>query len=254
MGAHVQTRVIFNKLDGPDRDDCDPDHVPDLLLTSAQKSLRKSTPLDSLYASLEREATRWHTCRSRWLKRQQALRDLSSGCHSFYKQSLDSRLVAGLGPGPIALTVNLALSMVAGLRPVLSLANLNLDESQVLSAWRFARQMPRPGIRARLLKRLREHVDSCGWPVPGRRMVSVPPEVSLDVTKQFFMENLLVLKQLNFPCWRWLSESTIFYHSSRRTCADECWTMIRDAKTFTLSNTEETGDASLSGAHKDSRH
>ena len=107
------------------------------------ESLRKSTPLDSLYAGLEREVTRWHTCRSRWFKRQQALRDLSSGFHRFYKQSLDSRLVAGLGPGRIALTVNLALSMVADLRPVLSLANLNLDESQVLSAWRFARQMPR---------------------------------------------------------------------------------------------------------------
>ena len=98
--------------------------------------------------------TRWHACRSRWLKRQQALRDLSSGFDRFYKRSLDSRLVAGLGPRPIALTVNLALSMIADLRPVLSLATLNLDESQVLSAWRFARQMPPPGIRARLLKRL----------------------------------------------------------------------------------------------------
>ena len=116
--------------------------------------------------------TRWHTCRSRWLKQQQALRDLSSGFHSFHKQSLDSLLVAGLGHGPIALTVNLALSMVAHLRPVLSLANLNLDESQVLSAWRFARQMPRTGSRARHLKRLREHIDSRGWPVPGRRTVT----------------------------------------------------------------------------------
>ena len=30
--------------------------------------------------------------------------------------------------------------------------------------------------------------------------------------------------------------------------------MIRDAKTFTLSDTEETGDTSLCGVHKDSRH
>ena len=126
--------------------------------------------------------------------------------------------MAGLGPGPIVLTVNLALSMVADLRPVLSLANLNLDESQVLSAWRFARQMPRPGTRARLLKRLREHIDSRGWPVPGRRMVSVPPEISLDVTKRFFMEHLLVLKQLNFSRWRWLSESTFFPQLRTNLC------------------------------------
>ena len=198
--------------------------------------------------------TRWHACRSRWLKRQQALRDLSSGFDRFYKQSLDSRLVAGLGPGPIALTVNLALSMIADLRPTHSLATLNLDEGQVLSAWRFARQMPRPGIRARLLKRLREHIDSRGWPVPGRRMVSVPPEISLDVAKRSFMEHLLVLRKINFSRWRWLLESTIFSHSSRRTYADECWTMIKDAKTFTQSDTEEPGDTSLRGAHKDSRH
>ena len=140
------------------------------------------------------------------------------------------------------------------LRPVLSLANLNLDESKVLSAWRFARQMPRPGIRARLLTRLREHMNTRGWPVPGCRKVSVPPEVPLDVAKRVFMENLFVLKQLNFPRWRWLSESTVFYHSSRRTCADECWTMIKDAKTFTPSDTEETRDTSLRGAPKDSRH
>ena len=91
--------------------------------------------------------------------------------------------------------------------------------------------MPRPGIRARLLKHLREHIDSRGWPVLGRRLVSVPPEISLDVAKRFFLEHLLVLKQINFSCWRWLSESTIFSHSSRRTYADECWTMIRDAGT-----------------------
>ena len=30
--------------------------------------------------------------------------------------------------------------------------------------------------------------------------------------------------------------------------------MIRDAKTFSLSDTEEPGDTSLRGAHKDSRH
>ena len=30
--------------------------------------------------------------------------------------------------------------------------------------------------------------------------------------------------------------------------------MIRDAKTFTLSDTEEQGDTSVRGAHKDSRH
>ena len=141
------------------------------------ESLRQSTPLDSLYASLEKEVARWHACRSRWLKRQQALRDLSSGFDRFYKQPLDSRLVAGLGP--LGLTVNLALSMVADLRPIQSLATLNLDEGQVLSAWRLARQKPRPGIRARLLQRLREHIDSRGWPVPGRRMLSVPPEISL---------------------------------------------------------------------------
>ena len=189
--------------------------------------------------------TRWHTCRSRWLKRQQTLRDLSLGFDQVYKQSPGSQLVAGLGPGPLALTVNLALSMVADLPPVQSLAPLNLGESQLLSAWRVARQVPRPGVRARLLKRLREHIDSRGWPVPGRRIVSVPPEISLDVAKRFFMGHLLVLKQINFSRWRWLSESTIFSHSSRRTCADECWT---------LSDTEEPGDTSLRGAHKDSRH
>ena len=56
-------------------------------------------------------------------------------CHlgSTVSTSNDCRLVAGCGPGPIALTVNLALSMVADLRPVLSLANLHMDESQVLS-------------------------------------------------------------------------------------------------------------------------
>ena len=155
------------------------------------ESLRQSTPLDSLFASLEREVTRWHTCRSRWLKRQQALRDLSSGFDRFYKQSLDSRLAADLGPGPLASTVNLAPSMVADLRPTQSLATLNLDESQVSSAWRFARQMPRPGVRARLLKRLREHIDSRGWPVPGRRIVSVPPEISLDAAKFFFWNTSL---------------------------------------------------------------
>ena len=129
-------------------------------------------------------------------------------CHlgSTASTSNDSRLLAGFGPGPIALTVNLALSMVADLRPVLSLANLHMDESQVLSAWRFARQMPRSGIPARLLKRLREHVDSRGWPVPGKPLVSLSPEISLNVAKLFFMEHLLVLKQLNFPRWRWLSE------------------------------------------------
>ena len=145
-----------------------------------------------------KEVTRWHTCRSRWLKRQQAPRDLSSGFDCFYKQSLDSRLAAGLGPGTIVLTVNLALSLVADLQPTQAVATLNLDEGQVLSAWRFARQMPRPGIRARLLKRLREHIDSRGWPVPGRRIVSVPPEISLDVAKRFFLEHHLVLKQTNF--------------------------------------------------------
>ena len=62
------------------------------------ESPRQSTPLDSLYAGLEEEVTRWHACRSRWLTRQQALRDLSSGFDRFYKQSLDSRLAAGLGP------------------------------------------------------------------------------------------------------------------------------------------------------------
>ena len=86
--------------------------------------------------------------------------------------------------------------------------------------------MPRPGIRARLLERFREHIDSRVWPVPGRRMVSVPPEVSLDVAKRFFMENLPVLEQLNFPRWRWLFKNTVFYHFSRRTFADDCWTMI----------------------------
>ena len=30
--------------------------------------------------------------------------------------------------------------------------------------------------------------------------------------------------------------------------------MIRDTKTFSLSDTEEPGDTSLRGAHKDSRH
>ena len=48
--------------------------------------------------------------------------------------------------------------------------------------------MPRPGIRACLLKRFREYIGSRGWPIPGRRLVSGPPEVSLDVTKQVFME------------------------------------------------------------------
>ena len=80
--------------------------------------------------------------------------------------------------------------MVADLRPTQSLATLNLDEGQVLSAWCFARQMPRPGVRARLLKRLRENIDSHGWPVPGRRIVSVPPEISLDAAKCFFLEHL----------------------------------------------------------------
>ena len=162
--------------------------------------------------------------------------------------------MAVLGHGLIALTVNLPLSMIADLRPTYSLATLNIDESQVLSAWRFARQMPRPGIRARLLKRLREHIDSRGWPVPGRRIMSVPPETSLDVAERVFMEHLLVLKKTNFSRWRYLSESTGFYHSSRRTYADECGTMIKDAKTFTLSDTEEPGDTSLRGAHKDTRH
>ena len=162
--------------------------------------------------------------------------------------------MAGLGPGPAALTVNLVLSTVADPRPVLSLASLNLIESEVLNAWRFARQMPRPGVRARLLKRFQEHIDSRGWPVPGRRMVPVLPEVSLDATKRFFMENFVVLKQLNFPRWRWLFENTVFYHSSRRTYADGCWTTIKDAKTLTPSDGEETGNTSLCGAHKDSRH
>ena len=111
-------------------------------------NLRQSAPLDSLGASLEEELIRWQTCRSRWLKRQQVLRDLSHGFHRFYRQLLDCRLAAGLGPGPIALTVNLALSTIAALRPSMSLASLNLDESQAPSAWRFARQMPRPGTHA----------------------------------------------------------------------------------------------------------
>ena len=49
------------------------------------ESLLQSTPLDSLYASLEKEVTRWHTCRS--------------GVDRFYKQSLDSRLARASGPG-----------------------------------------------------------------------------------------------------------------------------------------------------------
>ena len=103
------------------------------------------------------------------------------------------------------------------------------------------------GFRARLL-------EPRIWPVPGRRMVSVSPEVSLDVAKRFFMENLPVLEQLNFPRWRWLFKNTVFYHCSRRTFADDCWTMIKDAKSLTPSDAEETGDTSLCGAHKDSRH
>ena len=109
--------------------------------------------------------------------------------------------------------------MVADQRPTQSLATLNLDESQVSSAWRFARQMPRPGVRARLLKRLREHIDSRGWPVPGRRIVSVPPEISLDAAKCFFLEHLLVLKHgSTFSRWRWLSESTTFSQFPANLC------------------------------------
>ena len=71
-------------------------------------NLRQSAPLDSLGVSLEKEFIRWRTCRSRWPRGQQ-LRDLSSGFRRFCKQLLDTRL-AGLGPSPIAMTVNLALS------------------------------------------------------------------------------------------------------------------------------------------------
>ena len=73
-------------------------------------NLRPSAQLDSLGASLEKELIRWQTCRSRWLKRQQVLRDLSDGFHHVIRQLLDSRLAADLGPSPIALTHNLALS------------------------------------------------------------------------------------------------------------------------------------------------
>ena len=68
------------------------------------------------------------------------------------------------------------------------------------------------------------------------------------------MEHLLELKQLNFSRWRRLSESTIFSHSSRRTYADDCWTMIKDAKTFTLSDPGEPGATFFRGAHKDNRN
>ena len=37
-GRPSATHVAFTRLDGPDRDDCDPDHAPDLLLTSAPKA------------------------------------------------------------------------------------------------------------------------------------------------------------------------------------------------------------------------
>ena len=37
-GRPSAARVVLLCLDGPDRDDCDPDHVPDLLLTSAPKA------------------------------------------------------------------------------------------------------------------------------------------------------------------------------------------------------------------------
>ena len=80
---------------------------------------RLITSLDSLSSSVDKEELRWQTCRTRWLKRQQTL--------------------------------------------------LQLTECEVLSVWRFARQMPRPGVRTRLLKRCQQHIASRGWPVPGRR-------------------------------------------------------------------------------------
>ena len=200
--------MVFVRLDGRDRDDCDPDHVPDQLLTSAQKAYASPLRLTHRVQVWRERWLVWHTCRSRWPKLPQASRDLSSGFHRFYKQSLDSRLVAGLEPGPIAL--------VADLRLVLSLAKLNLDENQVPGG--FARQMPRSGIRARPLKRLRQHIDSRGWPIPRRRMVSVPPHISLDVTKRFFMEYLLMLKQINSSRLRWLSECTLFPQLPTNLC------------------------------------
>ena len=135
-GRPLATHVASTRQHGRDPADRDEDHVHDQPLTSALTIYDNLLPLG---ASLERELIRWQSL---------PLAQTSTSPTSFLQAV--TRLQTGSRPRARLHCAQgkLALSAIADLRPTMPLASLNLDENQALSAWRFARQMPRPAIRA----------------------------------------------------------------------------------------------------------
>ena len=89
-------------------------------------------------------------------------------------------------------------------------------ERDVYAGIRLAKNIARPVIRARTLRRLHGVLKMWNLPPHRRRVVKIPAEIPRSHVRKFLLDNLTDLRCTRPACFAWVWEQTIF--TSTRKC------------------------------------
>ena len=222
-------RVLFGppavpKLATDDRGRTPPWHrVPTPLL------MRHLDPIASIVSRLPVIMRRAELDAVRDSRKRELITAVTAGSKVFYRRSLDELLLTGT-MGPVPLSKGLAVALMSDPRGPPDPESLFRGERDVYAGIRLAKNIVRPVIRARTLRRLHGVIKTWNLPPHRRRVVKVPAEIPRAHVRKFLLDHLADLRCARPACFAWVWEQTVFTSTRKCTFSSVSWGAIAACK------------------------
>ena len=183
-----------------------------------------------LDAIVHADAQRPHLRKEAWSQRQIPLNMISGASQKTYRWLLDMQVSTAGTYGPLPMCKTLALSFLADAKWTVGSKILFPSEVYAYRAAEMIRHIQRPGIRSRMMGRIRLVLHSEGWPSMKMRVLTIPRELQAAEIKGA-LNSAMIKSGVPLERRKWLLSRTMIMQGAKRTFATTHWTMINVCKT-----------------------
>ena len=191
--------------------------------------VRHLDPIASIVSRLPTILHRAELDAVRDLRKRELVTAVAAGSKVVYRRNLVELLLTGT-MGPVPLSKGLAVALMSDPHGPPDPESLFRGERDVYAGIRLAKNIVRPVIRARTLRRLHGVLKTWNLPPHRRRVVKIPAEIPRSQGRKFFLDNLSDLRCTRPACFAWVWEQTIFTSTRKCTFSSVSWGAIAACK------------------------